>query len=64
MNSASSKLLALTGIQKLIGKRMLASKKTKACFYIKVKADITELIDARPRLKKSTGIKITTNAFY
>ncbi|MFA5423991.1 MAG: 2-oxo acid dehydrogenase subunit E2 [Phycisphaerae bacterium] len=64
MNSASSKLLALTGIQKLIGKRMLASKKTKACFYIKIKADITELIDARPRLKKSTGIKITTNAFY
>lgn len=64
LNSASPKLVALTGIQKLIAKRMLASKQTKACFYIKIRADITELSDARPHLKKTTGVKITTNAFY
>ncbi len=43
---------------------MLTSKQTKPCFYIQLKADVTELMDIRHRLKKITGIKITTNAFY
>ena len=54
----------LTRIQKLIGERMLKSKLSKPCFYIESKADVTELIGLRPKLKKSLGIKITTNAFY
>ena len=56
--------IALTRIQKLIGQRMLKSKLSKPCFYIELKADVTELMGMRPRLKKSLGIKITTNAFY
>jgi len=54
----------LTRIQKLIGERMLESKRSKPCFYIESKADVTELMGLRPRLKKSLGVKITTNAFY
>jgi pyruvate dehydrogenase E2 component (dihydrolipoamide acetyltransferase) len=43
---------------------MLESKLAKPCFYIESKADVTELMAIRPRLRKSLGVKITTNAFY
>jgi pyruvate dehydrogenase E2 component (dihydrolipoamide acetyltransferase) len=56
--------IPLTGIQKLIGRRMLNSKRTKPCFYLELKADVTELMSLRPMLKKSLGIRITTSAFY
>jgi len=56
--------IQLTRIQKLIGERMLKSKLTKPSFYIESKADVTELMAIRPRLRKSLGVKITTNAFY
>ena len=56
--------IKLTKIQKLISQRMLESKRTKPCFYIESKADVTELMELRPKLRKSLGVKITTNAFY
>jgi len=43
---------------------MLKSKQSKPCFYIELKADVTELMGLRPKLKKQKGVKITTNAFY
>lgn len=54
----------LTHIQKIIGKRMLLSKQTKPCFYLNAGADVTDLIALRPKLRKTLGVKITTNAFY
>jgi pyruvate dehydrogenase E2 component (dihydrolipoamide acetyltransferase) len=56
--------IPLTRIQKLIGQRMLESKRSKPCFYLEAKADVTELMALRPKLRKSLGIRITTNAFY
>ncbi|OHB61771.1 MAG: hypothetical protein A2168_06355 [Planctomycetes bacterium RBG_13_50_24] len=56
--------IPLTRIQKLIGRRMLKSKQSKACFYLEAKADVTGLMALRPRLRKSLGVRITTNAFY
>ena len=56
--------IPLTRIQKLIGERMSLSKRTKPCFSIEARADLTELMAARPKLRKKYGIKITTNAFY
>ena len=56
--------IPLTRIQKLIGERMLKSKLSKPCFYIESKADVTELMSLRPRLSKSSGVKITSNAFF
>lgn len=53
----------LTRIQKLIGQRMLTSKLTKPCFYIESRANVTELMALRPKLGKSLGVKITSNAF-
>ena len=64
MNNPTKKHIRLTRIQKLIGDRMLKSKLNKPCFYICSKADITELMAMRPKLRKSLGVKITTNAFY
>jgi len=64
MNSTSSPYIALTSIQRLIGQRMLNSKRTKPCFYIELKADVTELMSLRHSLKKSLGFRITTSAFY
>ncbi|MFC1676484.1 2-oxo acid dehydrogenase subunit E2 [Planctomycetota bacterium] len=54
----------LSTIQKIIGKRMLLSKRTKPCFYLEAKADVTELMAIRPKLRKRLGVKITTNVFY
>ncbi len=56
--------IPLTRIQKLIGRRMLKSKQSKSCFYLEAKADVTELMALRPKLRKSLGVRITTNAFY
>jgi pyruvate dehydrogenase E2 component (dihydrolipoamide acetyltransferase) len=56
--------IPLTRIQKLIGERMSQSRRTMPCFYIASRADITELMAIRPKLRKSLGVKVTTNAFY
>ncbi len=64
MDNPTKKHIPLTRIQKLIGERMLTSKLSKPCFYVGSKADITELMAIRPKLRKSLGVKITTNTFY
>jgi len=43
---------------------MLNSKRTKPCFYIETRADVTELMALRPELRRKLGVKVTTNAFY
>ncbi len=63
MEDTAKKSVPLTRIQRLIGERMLKSKRTKPCFYIKAKADMTELMDLRRKLGKSLGVKITSNTF-
>ena len=64
MKKIAPKRLAISHIQKLIGRRMLTSKQTKPCFYIQTRADVTELMDLRHKLKKKIGVKVTTNVFY
>lgn len=61
---SNSQVLPLSRIQKLIGLRMQQSKQSKPCFYIEAKADVSELLSLRPKLRKRHGTKITTNAFY
>ncbi|TFG47665.1 MAG: hypothetical protein E4H40_06050 [Candidatus Brocadiia bacterium] len=64
LENTTEKVIQLTRIQKLIGKRMLESKLTKPCFYIEARCDVTELMAIRPKLRKAVGVKVTTNAFY
>ena len=63
MKSTTTMQVPLTRIQKLIGKRMLASKRTKPCFYLERKADVTELLGRRHKISKALGVKITSNTF-
>ena len=64
MTAKTETRIPMSRIQKLIGQRMLESKRTKPCYYIGIKADTTELMDSRHELKKRLGVKITSNAFY
>ena len=54
----------LTRIQKLIGRRMVFSKQTKPCFYLESQIDVTDLLALRPKLRKSLGIRVTSNTFF
>jgi pyruvate dehydrogenase E2 component (dihydrolipoamide acetyltransferase) len=42
---------------------MLASKRSKPCFYLETRADVTELLGMRHNLSKALGVKVTSNAF-
>ena len=64
MNRTEPGKKPLTRIQKLIGRRMVESKLTKPHFYMETTANVTELMKLRPRLKKTLGVKVTTNSFY
>lgn len=64
MTSKPQIRIPMSRIQKLIGERMLESKRTKPCYYMGIDADTTELMDSRHELKKQLGVKITSNAFY
>lgn len=64
LRKSEKKHVRLTRIQKLIAGRMIQSKLTKPYFYIELKADVTDLMKMRPKLRKALGIKITTNTFY
>jgi len=53
----------LSRIQRLIAQRMTASKRSKPCFYLEARADVTDLLGMRHSLSKALGVKITSNAF-
>jgi pyruvate dehydrogenase E2 component (dihydrolipoamide acetyltransferase) len=56
--------MPLSRIQRLIAERMLAAKHSKPCFYLAMRADVTELMAMRHDLSKALGVKVTSNAFF
>lgn len=54
----------MSRIQKLIGKRMLASKQELPCFYLTSKADLTLLNKFRRTKSKELKARLTTNDFF
>ncbi|MBN2137963.1 MAG: 2-oxo acid dehydrogenase subunit E2 [Sedimentisphaerales bacterium] len=64
MEKHAEKEIRLTRIQKLVGERMLRSKRNKPCFYLRSRADMTELMGLRRKLGKSLGVRITSNTFF
>ncbi len=58
------KQVQLTRIQKLIGKRMQQSKRDIPCFYLRRRADLTELADFRKGPCRKAGIRAGTNEFF
>jgi len=63
LEDREKKHLRLTRIQRLIGRRMAEAKRTKACFYLGARADVTELMSLRRKLGKSLGLRVTSSAF-
>lgn len=64
LNNTIQTLMPLTRIQRLIGDRMLVSKRSKPCYYLETRADVTELMGMRHNLSRELGVKITSNAFF
>jgi len=70
VNAAEIKLggtIPLTKKQRLTAERMLESKRQIPCFYLTVKADVTELVELRTKLNENApsagGTKISYNDF-
>ncbi len=53
----------LNRLQKITAERMLKSKREIPCFYLTVKADVTDLVKLRTKLNESGDVKISYNDF-
>ena len=50
-------------IQNITAQRMLQSKREIPCFYLTIKADVTDLVELRTRLNQTSDVKISYNDF-
>lgn len=64
MDSAHENKLPLTRIQRLIGHYMLQSKRTKPNGYLRVRADLTKLVNGRKAYCRRSNSRVTTNDFF
>jgi len=56
--------LPLSRIQKLIGNYMHQSKRDKACAYLRVRVDLTDLVAMRKKYCRQVKVRVTTNDFF
>jgi len=50
-------------LQKIVAEKMLQSKRDIPCFYLNIQADVTELVQRRTELNKTSDVKISFNDF-
>jgi pyruvate dehydrogenase E2 component (dihydrolipoamide acetyltransferase) len=55
--------MPLNRLQKITAQKMLQSKREIPCFYLNVKADVTDLVELRTKLNKAGSVKISYNDF-
>jgi len=55
--------IPLGRLQKITGQKMLQSKQEKPCFYLSVKADVTDMVALRTRLNEGGATKVSFNDF-
>ena len=53
----------LNRLQKITAERMLKSKREIPCFYLTVKADVSDLVELRTKLNQAGDVKISYNDF-
>lgn len=53
----------LNRLQKITGERMLKSKREIPCFYLTVKADMTDLVELRTKANQAGDVKVAYNDF-
>lgn len=63
VESQLGKTVPLNRLQKITGERMLKSKREIPCFYLTVRADVTDLVRLRTELNAAGGIKLSYNDF-
>lgn len=63
-DSLKDNQLPLTRIQKLIGSYMLQSKRSKATAYLRMRADLTNLVSIRKAYCRKVNARVTTNDFF
>ncbi len=57
------KTIPLNRLQKITAERMLKSKREIPCFYLTVRADVTDLVQLRTRLNAAGDVKLSYNDF-
>jgi len=57
------KTVPLNRLQKITGERMLKSKREIPCFYLTVRADVTDLVRLRTELNAAGSLKLSYNDF-
>jgi len=55
--------IPLTRLQRITAERMLKSKREIPCFYLTVKADVTDLVALRTKLNAAGDLKVSYNDF-
>ena len=55
--------IPLNRLQKITADRMLRSKREIPCFYLTVRADVTDLVELRTKLNQAGGTKLSYNDF-
>ena len=55
--------IPLNRLQRITAERMLRSKREIPCFYLTVRADVTDLVKLRTKLNESSDVKISYNDF-
>jgi len=55
--------IPLNRIQKITAERMLKSKREIPCFYLTVRADVTDLVELRAKMNETGDVKISYNDF-
>jgi len=55
--------IPLNRLQRITAEKMLKSKQEIPCFYLTVKADVTELVELRTKLNEVGGVKLSYNDF-
>ncbi|TKJ38817.1 MAG: dihydrolipoamide acetyltransferase [Planctomycetes bacterium B3_Pla] len=53
----------LNRLQKITAQRMLKSKQEIPCFYLTVRADVTDLVELRTKLNEAGDVKVSYNDF-
>ncbi len=61
--SKPGETIPLSRLQKITAQKMLKSKQEIPCFYLTVKADVTELVKLRNKLNKTSDVKVSYNDF-
>ncbi len=53
----------LNRLQKITAEKMLKSKREIPCFYLTVRADVTDMVELRMKLNQASDVKISYNDF-